>query len=241
MAQRGPKKAQYDSKVIKELIITFRKERNYKGTIKYIDIYEYAKEMYGNNKFPYDTSYDFWKREGRLGREFIDDYNKVKTKQIVSTDNKQIDIVDVYDVLNKIVSDEKTKEQLAKYLVPLERQVRDFAVQLEKKDKKINALEDEIKMLKKDKEILKQRIDSIQDLNFKLFLYSNSENELVNLINTGKSRSYPVNKAIEEVFNNPTNFFSVLDNNSAKNTRKNIVDFKRMEVKDTTFLDDFDI
>ncbi|MGE7840001.1 hypothetical protein ACQKNX_04335 [Lysinibacillus sp. NPDC093712] len=53
---------------------------------------------------------------------------------IVSTDNRQIDIVDVYDVVNRIFSDEKTKEQLGKY--PLEKQVRDFAIKLEKKDKK---------------------------------------------------------------------------------------------------------
>lgn len=241
MAQRGPKKAQYDKTVIKRLITDFSNKRNFKGTIKYKDISDYAKEMFESNMFPYDTSYDFWKREGRIGRELVDEYNKVKTKQIVSTDKRQIDIVDVYDVLNKLVSDEKTKEQLSKYLIPLEKQVRDFAEQLENKDKKMSELEDKIKKLKKDKEILKQKIDSIQDLNFKLFLYSNSDNELVNLINTGKSRSYPVNKAIEEVFTSPINFFNEMDNQKVKKTAKNVVEFKKTKDKDNTFLDDFDI
>jgi hypothetical protein len=241
MAQRGPKKTHYDKTVIRRLITEFSNERNYKGTIKYKDIFDYAKEMLESSKFPYETTYDFWKREGRVGRELVDEYNKIKTKQIVSTDKRQIDIVDVYDVLNKLVSDEKMKEQLGKYLIPLERQVRDFAEQLENKDKKMNVLEEEIKKLKKDKEILKQKINSVQDLNFKLFLYSNSDNEIVNLINTGKSRSYPVNKAIEEVFTSPINFFNELENKKVKKTATNVVEFKKTTDKETTFVDEFDI
>ncbi len=137
MTKRGPKKTQYDIKVIKELILKFNKENNYKGTIKYIDIYEYAKQMYENGDFPYKTSYDFWKRQSRVGREVIDDYNKVKTNQIISTNNQKIDFIDIADVLSKFVNDEKVRDKLERYLMPMEKQVRDLVLNLEKKDKKI--------------------------------------------------------------------------------------------------------
>ena len=236
MMQRGPKKKEYDKTVIKELILNFNKDSNHKGIIKYIDIYEYAQKMFTEDKFPYKTSYDFWKREGRIGWEVVDDYNKVKTKNLVSTANKQIDIIDVVDVLEKIVSDEKTKSQLIKYLLPLEKQIRTFAIQLESKNNKIEELETDMRDLNETKEQLKNQVSSLQEALYKMFLYSNSDNELTNLINTGKSKSYPVNKALEEAFYSPINFFSEMNQIRGNQEKSNVV-----ELDKNRFLEDFDI
>lgn len=240
MKQRGPKKKEYDKKVIKELILSFNKDSNHKGIIKYVDIYEYSQKMFAEDKFPYNTSYDFWKREGRIGRELVDDYNKVKTKNLISTDNKQIDIVDVADVLEKMVSDEKVKLQLGKYLLPLEKQIRKFAIQLESKNHKIQELENDVRDLNIIKEQLTNQVNILQESLYKMFLYSNSDNELTNLINTGKSKSYPVNKALEEAFGSPMDFFMEMEQTRVKKESGNVVELKMKEDKNN-FLDDFDI
>ncbi|CUB59402.1 hypothetical protein BN2127_JRS10_04918 [Bacillus subtilis] len=44
-----------------------------------------------------------------------------------------------------------------------------------------------------------------------MFTYSNKENELVNMLNTGNSKSHIINLALQDTFENPTSFIQELE------------------------------
>ncbi|MHA2896103.1 hypothetical protein ACXZ62_28335, partial [Bacillus cereus] len=44
-----------------------------------------------------------------------------------------------------------------------------------------------------------------------MFTYSNKENELINMLNTGNSKSQIINLALQDTFENPTSFIQELE------------------------------
>lgn len=44
-----------------------------------------------------------------------------------------------------------------------------------------------------------------------MFTYSNKENELANMLNTGNSKSKIINLALQDTFENPTSFIQELE------------------------------
>lgn len=206
-----PKKYDFNSRDEEQLLLfikDYQSNINPDPLIKYKTIWEYTNSLFQNNLFPFETSYDFWKRKGRLGRTLVDFVNETEQKKIFISKSEKIDLIDIKDLVEKYGG--KNKELLWKNLEPYDKHISNFV-------KKINNIQDENTMLKKtihnnEETIknLKESNDKLQKLVYSLFIYSNKDNHLVNLINTGQSNSKIINLALEKTFEDPIAFFKEL-------------------------------
>ena len=242
MATAGRKKTNYDEKIIKEVIIKFQQESNTKPLVKAIDIFKFSKEEYEKGFFPYNLTYDFWKRKDRLGRTLIDEFNAVKKTSYAISSNDNYDIINVQDLLDKHVENPET---LSKYLLPMEKQIRSLINQLYKANRTILELEMENQKLKSQLNNEKQHSDKMQTLIYQMFSYSKSGVTLDNLLNLGSSRTERVSNALKNAFTDPTEFLKGLESrfpDQSKETpqNSNIVEFtpKKNEPNDE---DDWDL
>jgi len=202
-----PKKYKMDSnseKKIIDLIKEYNKNHNPYPTIKYKHIWEYSLRLYEQELFFIKTSYDFWKRKGRPGRELVDTVNALQNKKIYISKTERIDLINLKDLIAKYGG--KNKDILWDNIEPYDKHINGFI-------EKINKLENE--NIKLNKELLqnKNNLKKLNDTNKKLqnlllsmFTYSNKENELANMINTGQSKSSLINMALEDTFENPEAF-----------------------------------
>ena len=201
---KGRKNVEYDEKVLKDLIKEYDKKANVRGKIKPIDVFNYSQEKYEEGVLPYKLTYDFWKRKDRLGKKLIEEYNEIQSEQIHISERDVIDIVNVQDLIEKTqLSDVKEVE---KYLIPMERQIKELVRDLsEEKIKNVN-LGNTINELKKESKEKDLKLEKMQNLIYQMFSYSNSGIILDNLMNTGESRNERVINALENAFINPTEF-----------------------------------
>lgn len=213
-----PKKYKVDSnleKKIIDLIREYNNNHNPHSTIKYKHIWEYSLRLYEQNLFSIKTSYDFWKRKGRPGRELVDTVNALQNKKIYISKTERIDLIDLKDLIAKYGG--KNKDILWDNIEPYDQHINGFI-------ERINKLENE--NIKLNKELL-QNEDALRKLNetnnklqnllLSMFTYSNKENELANMINTGQSKSPLINMALENTFENPEAFVLELTNPTDRN------------------------
>jgi hypothetical protein len=224
----GRPAADYDENIIKKIIIDFHQNINTKPVVKPVDILKYATSEFEKGLFPYETTYDFWKRKGRIGKELIEEFNLVRKKTYSISKGVSYDIVDVADLIEKHNDD---KDALIKYLVPFERQIRSLIMSLDQINEKNSNLEKEIATLKDELKHEKIHSNKLQTLLYQLFTYGPTNTSLDNLINTGTSRTERVSLAIKEAFNNPKdfldNFPSYHENIKAKS--KNVISLRRRD------------
>ncbi|MBP1970507.1 hypothetical protein J2Z83_002628 [Virgibacillus natechei] len=213
-------KSDYDDSVVKKLIVEYQKNKSPNSLVKPIDMYHYALEEYKNGLFPYKLSHDYWKRSYRRGRQLIDEFNTVKKRSYQISELDNIDIVDVQDLIDKYANN---PEELSKYLVPMEKQLRALLDVIQEKDIKIvnltSAKQKNNDSLSKEK----AKSDKLQTLLYQLFSYSGSGFKLDNLLNTGTSRTKRVENAFEKAFDDPTEFLELFPEKVNKTNQENIV------------------
>jgi|SRR5690625_247061 len=200
---------------ILSLIKDYNLNHNPYPRIRYKHVWEYSLKLYHQNQFPFKTSYDFWKRKGRLGRELVDTVNSLEQKKVYLSKSERIDLINLKELIDKYGGN--NKDILWDNVEPYDRHINSFI-------KKINKLEEDNIQLKnnvvqKDEKIqhLNETNKKLQSLLFSLFTYSNKENELVNMINTGQSSSKVINQALENTFENPAAFVLELTKHTGKN------------------------
>lgn len=203
-----PKKYNFDPEN-KEQLLSFIKDYNKNHNpypqIKYKLIWEYSLSLYNNNLFPFETSYDFWKRKGRIGRELVDLINDIEQKKVYISKMDKIDLIDIKDLIEKYGG--KYKDILWENLEPYDRHITYFIEKINKLQDENTALKQDVQNKEETMKKLKDTNDKLQKLVYSLFIYSNKENELVNLINTGQSKSKLINLALEKTFEDPHGFF----------------------------------
>lgn len=204
-----PKKIIFNKQSTEEtlkLIFYYHDNYNPHSQIRYKDIWEHFEELFNNGNYEYKTSYDFWKRSGREGRELVDKVNDhLKTKSLVSIANN-IDMINFKEIIEKYGA--HNKDILWENLKPYEKHI----IQLSNSVEKIkNENENMIKQnneLKVQLNESKEMVGNLQQLIFSLFVYSNKDNELYNLLNTGKSKSKVIDLALEKTFESPLAFIN---------------------------------
>jgi len=233
-----PKK-NYDEKILKELIINFHNNFNTNSLVKPIDVFNFSSQEYINGKFPYKLTYDFWKKSDRLGRQLINQFNAVRKTNYSISESDNYDLVDVQDLLDKYCSE--NRETLAKYLIPMEKQLRRLIAKLEKKNKIISDLELEKAQFKKKIEDEKLKSQKMQTLLYQMFSYGPSGARLDNLSNTGTSRTERVSNALKNAFNEPTEFLEGLEQRvsvtNQDKVKNNVVKFAQLNQEN----DDWDL
>lgn len=178
---------------------------NSHAEIRYKNVWEYFEGLYARGEFEYKTSYDFWKRTGREGRELVDKVNQhLKSNNLVSKTNN-IDVLNIKEVIDKYGVN--NKEILWENLKPYDNHLSQLFSRIEKLQVENDKLGSINTLLENQLKEQQKKVDKLQVLLFSLFTYSNKDNELYNLINTGQTKSKIIDLALAKTFENPIAFF----------------------------------
>ncbi|MFK4425905.1 hypothetical protein [Bacillus sp. RC51] len=196
---------------VKEIIYLYKTEKNVSGQIKYSDIHCFSNYLVEQGRLGTTTSESFWRKQGRLGRELVDEANTLFTHRLSSSNDTKKAIPNIVDLIDK---KHTNKEDLINSLLPLEK----LLINGQKKENELKQKNEDYKkqlsIQKHEYNKLQKKQDQFQLLLFELFHYILMES-------TNKTKETAI-KAMEELFTNPTNFFQEfkkisLINNSSEN------------------------
>lgn len=223
METRGRKPKIYPQEEIDNLIYRFTQEAKVSGWIKYSEVYRYTKQLYEIGEIPYQFSEDYWRRDGRQGKETIDKKNKVYESTIVNKKTSKSDIyVDTEECVNKFFNGKPSdKKRLIEALKINEKKAKDYNDLLEK----IDALKSTIEALNEDKKLLEGLNKQYQTVLFSWFNASlKSDVPLINLLTTGKSRHPIIDLFFDTAFSNPKEGYDKFEDyrKNVKNTHDTV-------------------
>lgn len=133
----------------------FKAERKTSGLIKPMEMFKFTEELYNQGRIPSLPSYEFWKKKDRLGRQLIEQRNRIDTVKLTNSEGKEITIPNVTDLVEK---KHKNKEELLEALVPLENHLRNSINREINLKEKVASLEVEISNIKlSKKELLSEK------------------------------------------------------------------------------------
>lgn len=203
---------------VKEIIYKYQQEENVLGKIKSMEVYRFTQRLYEKGEISVLPSSDFWRRTGRLGKEMINESNKVITHKFSTTEGKEIVVPSIIDLIYK---HKKEPERLIKMLLPLETQLDKSLIREKKLKEKLDT------QIDKNKD-LEGRLMEIQDLLFRLMRYSaKNDSKLKNLLNTGSTKTDFVSKAANLMFND-YHWYKELEKNEENS---NVVSFNESTSK----------
>ncbi|MGG0475533.1 hypothetical protein ABEY96_25475 [Priestia aryabhattai] len=220
------RKAKLNEEQVKEIIFLFKTKKNGAGLISYRDIYLFNKELVKNKKFPVAMGEDFWRKKGRLGRQYIDEANKVLSNQLITLEEKEITIPNVTDLTHKYYNN---KEKLISYLIPLERQLYSSIEKELHLKKKVTDMKMDVENKKEKIKELENKVTNLQDTLFKMLRYSNDKDiPIKDQLNMGKGKTKRVQKALEDIFNAPTEFYTWYEEKKSHetNSENKVIDIK---------------
>lgn len=226
---KGRKSVIYDEDLILGIIYDCKSKWKIKGKIPYSKVTEYTKRNL--TKYPFikgTLSEDYWRKIGRQGRELVDRVNDVETMPLVGDSNSVIDESETFtntaDTVNKLFTgSEKNKKLLIDSLRINEVKARNFY-------KKNKRLYQDLNIEREKMQVWKKKANRLQTILFQIMEYSASKNfPIENLINTGATRTSPVNKILDTVFSDdPTIGFDFEQYYEDKvKTKENVVSMKK--------------
>lgn len=91
--KRGRKAKIYPQEEIDNILYLYTKEEKVSGWIKYSEVCRYANKLYEDGKIPYKLSEDYWRRDGRQGRETVDRVNKLYESTLLNQQTTETEII----------------------------------------------------------------------------------------------------------------------------------------------------
>lgn len=249
MSKKGRKPKIYPQEIIDNIIYQYLQLHKNNGLIKYMDIYRFSKELYENGESTHHFSEDFWRKQGRQGREAIDKKNEVIEHTVSLSTEEDEKVVDSIDAVNKFFQGkESNKEKLIGAILMNENKLKKYI----KRNRKITAdlenLEKKITLLEQENQLLNRRLAEYEELFFQWLDASSHEDvPLINIITTGKSRNKIVQHLFDTMFSeNPVKGYEKFED-FRKNKRKNnntnsntsVVSFK--DNKRNTLIEDLNL
>lgn len=207
-----PKKYEVNEELKQEILHLLRiynQSHNPYPKIKYKHIWEHVTTLYKQGKFPIKTSYDFWKKKDRIGRQLVDTVNTIQSQKVSLSKSVKLDLINIKELIDKYGG--KNKALLWEYLEPYDRHLYNIANKIKQLEDKNDKLQNKLNKQDSTIQVLKKQNNRIQKSLLAMFTYSNKENELVNMLNTGTSKSKIVNLALQDTFENPTSFIKELE------------------------------
>lgn len=225
MSKIGRPKENVSEKVLQDVINQYLSEFPTILQIKYKNIFEYARniEVQGESYWP--PSYEFWRREGRRGREVVDEVN-LKLATVKTSEPKEYVVVSTKDTFEEYKENiNKNKDKIISKL-----KINEFnLVQLISKHQN---LANKYRVSLDKNEILEKRLKELESRNkeletsfFQIMDISDSKelNMLTDLITTDMNRSKLVSDLFSEMFSNPNRPY----HNKEGSKNNNVVSFNR--------------
>ncbi|MEK4230491.1 hypothetical protein [Solibacillus sp. FSL H8-0538] len=217
METRGRKPSIYPQAEIENIIYLFTQKEKVTGWIKYSEVYRFANKLYEERVINYKLSEDYWRRDGRQGKEIIDKTNKLYENTIINKNDKSHGVyVDTEECVNKFFSGKPSdKKRLIEALKINEKKAKESNNLLVK----IDTMKEELSVHHEKNKELQALVKQQQMILFSWFNASlKTDVPLTNLITTGKSRQPIVDLFFETAFSNPMEGYEKFEEYRKKNT-----------------------
>ncbi|WP_434182256.1 hypothetical protein [Bacillus thuringiensis] len=197
------RKAKLTETQVKEIIYLYKTEKNVSGHIKYSDIYCFSNYLVEQGRLDTSTSKPFWRKQGRLGRELVDEANAVFTHRLpISNDTKKA-IPNLVGLVDKKYAN---KEALINSLLPLEKLII-------KGIQKENELKQKNEDYKKQLSIQKEKYNKLQENQNQIQLLLFDLYHHILMESSHKTKGMAI-RAMEELFTSPIDFFEEFNRTS---------------------------
>ncbi|BCC18524.1 TPA: hypothetical protein ACLE2C_003579 [Bacillus paranthracis] len=203
----GRKKALYDEQVILDLIYSCIEEKKIIGQVKYQIVHPYCLGLYEEKKINFKLSEDYWRKPGRQGTELLTKVNRVVIDQVEVDKHDIVNVVNTEDAINKLYDGKReNKKKLLDTLKLNEVKLKKYINECKRLENKVDMLGKDLILKKQDAQEWKNKAEELQRQLFLIMEYSASENfPIVNILNTGRTRTEAVTKQLESLFgDNPT-------------------------------------
>lgn len=235
MANKAGRKTKLTKDEVNHLIYIFKTEKQINGRIKYDDMYQFNKELVQQGRFPTAAGEDFWRKKNRLGRMMIDTANSVLTNKASTSEIPNDNIPNLTDIVNKYYDN---KDKLIGELIIMERKFYKHIERRKILESKLTESEEKIQKYKAKLSESDSNFEYLQDVLFKLLRYSsNKKVPLADHLNTGEKQTDIVKSALENIFNNPSDFYNWYETKQevSEKIKDNVVPLK----KEKTLADEF--
>jgi len=217
--KRGRKLLVFEQNFIDEIVYRFVKDKNIDGKIKYSNVYDYTLELYKLGEIEYKFSEDFWRRNGKQGKETIDRFNHIYEQTLISNSkNNNLKVLDSNILVeNFLINGAKDKKRLIQQL-RLNEKVALKSLELQNK---IEELESEIDKLAAKNKYYEQRVVKYEKLFFSWFNASNRNDMPLIELNKLDINNPIIETFLIEMFKEPAKGFDELEiQGSKKSTTK---------------------
>lgn len=198
---------------VKEIIYLYKTEKNVSGQIKYSDIHCFSNYLVEQGRLDTNTSESFWRKQGRLGRELIDEANAVFTHRLPISNDAEKTVPNIVDLVDKKYAN---KEDLINSLLPLEKLII-------KGIQKENELKQKNEDYKKQLSIQKEKYNKLQEKQNQIQLLLFDLYHHILMESSHKTKGMAI-RAMEELFTSPIDFFEEFKKTkSANNSSRNVI------------------
>lgn len=249
MSKKGRKPKIYPQEIIDNIIYQYLQRHKNNGLIKYLEIYRFSKDLYENGELTHHLSEDFWRKQGRQGREAIDKANEVIEHTVSLSTQEDEKVVDSIDAVNKFFQGkESNKEKLIGAILINEKKLKKYIQRNRKLTADLSNQDKKVTLLEQENQHLKLRLTEYEELFFHWLDASSHEDiPLINIITTGKSRNKIVQHLFDTMFNeNPVKGYEKFEDfrknkrkNQTTNTNTSVVSFK--DKKGNTLIEDLNL
>jgi hypothetical protein len=247
---RGRKPKSYPKNEIDNIVYRFTQEQKTTGLIRYMDVFRFSTELHENREIEYKLSEDFWRKEGRQGRQTIDNFNQVYEHTVsIGEQSQEEKLVDTLDCVNKFYTGKiQDKEKLINALKINENKARKYIQESQRLKAKTIKLAEQLEEEKQKKKHALNKIDKYEQVIFSWMYLSSSKNvPLVNLITTGTTRHKVVDFMFNTLFSDNSvegyerlaQFQKKVTNSLQGNYNNNVVDIHKKE--SNSLLEDLDL
>lgn len=213
MAKRGRKTKTYPINEIEEIVQRYIIEENSIGFIKYSKVNAFSNKLFESGELKHKLSEDFWRKKNRQGCQVIDSINELyvntlnKSKTIEYVDNNNITIINTEELVEEMLKQPKIDKRLLINKLKINEGYAKKFLKANKVIVKLQGTNLELESKLKQKE---ETIEVLESALFSFFNKSRTDEILVDLLNTGKTRSKLVDYFFEKMFNSPKDAYDKL-------------------------------
>lgn len=235
MNKKTGRKTKLTEQEVNELIYLYKIEKQLTGKIKYRDIHLFNQELVKRGRFPVSVGEDFWRKKERLGRIMVDKANSIFTNKLAESESIDDTVINFTQIIDHHYSD---KEKLVREMVIVESKFYKNNRTKKSLEKKLLQSEENLQKYKDKLFQTEKQLTYLKELVFNLMRYSaEKETPLIDHLTTGKKRTSIVKRALEDIFNSPSEFYTwyeekALDSHKESN---NVIPLR----KDKTLADEF--